>query len=59
MPMISKSYARNWALAGHNQRAPGNGGIALWLQIEDPWAAVPEHSLTRIPLIGVNSRQFA
>ena len=25
-----------------NQRAPGSGGIALVLQIEHPWPAVPE-----------------
>jgi hypothetical protein len=27
-----------------NQRAAGNGGIALWIQTGQPWPAVPEHS---------------
>jgi hypothetical protein len=42
IPMICKSYGRNWGLAGHNQRAAGNAGIPPWLQIGDPWPAVPE-----------------
>jgi hypothetical protein len=39
MPMIYKSYGRNWGLAGDNN---SHGAIAQQFHISDPWAGASD-----------------